>query len=416
MSVNLITELMVNLLRVLLIRKLMELFLPAEEEGEKKVLAAAVCYYLLTSVLYGIVHLSALYEACNFIGIAGLCFFYPGTWKKRIFVALAVFATDLACALAVYFAFSREGVMHQQAIRTLLLFICVTVIRPIASRAEDGEIAFDQRQAGILILIPGAGIFILCVLLYEGFEGAAATLICVSVLIISLSVFFLYHMMADHYRSVREQELYRQQTFAYQNQLEVITESQGRIRALRHDMKNHILVLQMLLQKGDLEETRRYLAAMQDFMANPSEYIETGNETVDSLLNYKLQRAREVLQTVEAGVCIPEKLVLHSFDLNVVLGNLLDNAIEAAAETEEKKLKLTMELEKGVLFLHVRNSCQGIADGWVQRLKTTKAGASDHGIGLSSVRRIVEKYHGDMEMICENGDMETDIVMYISEM
>ena len=75
-----------------------------------------------------------------------------------------------------------------------------------------------------------------------------------------------------------------------------------------------------------------------------------------------------------------------------------------------------MELEKGVLFLHVRNSCQGIADGRVQRLKTTKAGASDHGIGLSSVRRIVEKYHGDMEMICENGDMETDIVMYISEM
>ena len=229
-------------------------------------------------------------------------------------------------------------------------------------------------------------------------------------------MFYLYHVMVENYRNLRESDIYRQQTYAYRNQLDVIMESQNRIRSLRHDMKNHILALQMLMQKKDWEEADRYLSSMQDFMSNPSEYVTTGNDTMDSLLNYKLQRANDVLNMVEARVNIPEKLILHSFDLNVVLGNLLDNAIEAAGRTEEKKLKIAVKLEKVILFIHIRNSCRDIADGKIQCLETTKEDAPNHGIGLGNVRRIIEKYHGDMDLICENGNMETDIIMYIKEM
>ena len=412
-----IFELMiVNILRVLLIRKMMELFLPAEEDERKKIRIGYACYYLLVTILFRIFNISALYGICSYLGIAGLTFFYRGTWKKRIWVSLAVFATDLSCSLAVYFAFSYQLMVSVQAVQTLLLLICVTIISRISDTAADREIAFDKGQTGILIAVPVAGILILSVLLYGGYQGMAATLICVSTLIINLSIFYLYHMMAENYRNLRENDIYRQQTYAYRNQLDVIMESQGRIRALRHDMKNHILALQMLLQKKDWEEAGRYVDSMQDFMANPSEYITTGNESVDSLLNYKLQRANEILEMVEARVSIPEKLILHTFDLNVVLGNLLDNAIEAAGRTGEKRLKVMIKLEKGVLFINIRNSCQGIADGKPQRLETTKEDASNHGIGLGNVRRIVEKYQGEMELICENGSMETDIIMYIKEM
>ena len=414
---RMIFELMiVNILRVLLIRKMTELFLPAEEDERKKIRIGYVCYYLLVTILFRIFNISALYWICNYLGIVGLTFFYRGTWKKRIWVSLAVFATDLSCSLAVYFAFSHQLMVNLQAVQTLLLLICVTIISRISGTAADREIAFDKRQTGILIAIPAAGILILSVLLYGGYQGMAATLICVSTLIINLSIFYLYHMMAENYRNLRENDIYRQQTYAYRNQLDVIMESQGRIRALRHDIKNHILALQVLLQKKDWEEACRYVDSMQDFMANPSEYIATGNESVDSLLNYKLQRANEILEMVEARVSIPEKLILHTFDLNVVLGNLLDNAIEAASRTEEKRLKVMIKLEKGVLFINIRNSCQGIAGGKPRHLETTKEDASNHGIGLGNVRRIVEKYQGEMELLCENGSMETDIIMYIKEM
>lgn len=413
---NMISELIINILRVLLIGKMMELFLPTDEEDGRRIRAGFVFYYLLTTVLYGIFNISVLYEICNYLGIAGITLFYRSTWKKRFWVSLVIFSTDLACALAVYFAFSQEYVIQQHAIQTLLFLICVTVISRIFRPSDSREMVFDKRQTCILIIIPAVSVFILNVLLYGEYEGRSAMLICISMLFINLSVFYLYHMMAENYRNLRENDIYRQQIYAYRNQLDVIMESQGRIRALKHDMKNHILSLQVLLQKRDWEEADRYLGSMQNFMTNPSEYITTGNEEVDSLLNYKLQRAKELLDTVETRINIPEKLRLHSFDLNVVLGNLLDNAIEAACRTEEKSLKTTIKLEKGILYLNIRNSCQGIADGKVQRLETTKEDVPNHGIGLGNVRRIIEKYHGEMDMVCESGWMETDIIMYINEM
>jgi sensor histidine kinase regulating citrate/malate metabolism len=193
-------------------------------------------------------------------------------------------------------------------------------------------------------------------------------------------------------------------------------ESQNRIRALRHDMKNHILALQVLVQKKEMEEADNYLHSMQDFMKNPQEYVTTGNDTIDSLLNYKIQKAKDVLKMVEMNISIPENLNFHSFDLNVVLGNLLDNAIDASVQTDEKKLKITMKLDKGVLFLNICNSCREIANGKKTMLETTKYDKTNHGIGLKNVRRIVEKYHGDMEFICENDSMEADIMMYIRDM
>ena len=200
---NVISELIVNILRVVLIRKMMELFLPADEEDGKKIWAGFICYYLLTTILYSLFNISVIYGICNYLGIAGLAFFYQGTWKKRIWVSLAVFSTDLACALAVYFAFSQRVIMEQQAAQTLLLLICVTMISHMAYPADSREIAFDRRQTCILIVIPTASVFILCGLLYGGYEGAAALLICISILIINLSIFFLYHMMAENYKNIR---------------------------------------------------------------------------------------------------------------------------------------------------------------------------------------------------------------------
>lgn len=416
MDYNIISELIINILRVLLMKKMMELFLPADDADGKKLQAGFILYYLLTTVLYSVFYISVIYEIGNYLGIIGLTFFYRGAWKKRVWISLVIFSIDMACSLVVHFAFAQEVIINQQAIQTLLLLICVTIIGRMAQPADGREIAFDKRQTWILIVIPAISVFILCILLYGKSGGAAAMLICVSTLVINLSVFYLYHMMAQNYKNLRENDIYRQQTYAYKNQLDVIMESQGRIRALKHDMKNHMLALQMLVRKKDWEEADRYLSSMQDFIANPAEYITTGNDAMDSLLNYKLQRANEILNTVEAKVNIPEKLMLHSFDLNVVLGNLLDNAIEAAGQTEEKELKIAMKLEKGILFINVLNSCHGIAAGKIQRLETTKEDAPNHGIGLSNVRRIVEKYHGEMDLICENGVMEADLIMYIKEM
>lgn len=68
-----------------------------------------------------------------------------------------------------------------------------------------------------------------------------------------------------------------------------------------------------------------------------------------------MQKANEVLNVIETKISIPEQLCLRSFELNVVLGNLLDNAIDASMQTEDKKLKITVKMDKGILFLYIMN-------------------------------------------------------------
>lgn len=420
---NWVIVLIVNILRVLLIKKVMDVFLSVDDIEKKSLKIGMGIYCVLNTVIYCIFQISVIYEICNCLGIIGLTCFYQEIWKKRLWVSLVLFSLDMANSLIVFFVFGDLAQFQQTAIQALLLLICTNIINHISNStdklnfaSEGKEMAFDRKQTLLLLVIPAMSVIMLSVLMLGELEKIFAILICGCMLIINISVFYLYNILIENYMNLRDNDIYKQQTYAYQNQIEVIMESQNRVRALKHDMRNHILALQALVQKNELRGTDEYLDSMQKFMNNPQEYVKTGNDTIDSLLNYKIQKANEVLNEVDAKINIPENLNLRSFDLNVVLGNLLDNAIDASMQTEDKQMKISIRLDKGVLFLNIRNSCQGIADGKRIFLETTKVDKMNHGIGLKNVRRIVEKYHGDMEFICENGSMETDIMMYIKEM
>ena len=137
---------------------------------------------------------------------------------------------------------------------------------------------------------------------------------------------------------------------------------------------------------------------------------------MDSLLNYKLQRAKEELKKVETSIVLPEKMNLHSFDFNVIVGTLFDSAIAASGQTGGQRLKFSMRMEKGVLLLDRMNSCMGIPEGICEIRRLSGKSYAGHGIGLTNVQRIVEKYHGDMEMHCKDNRMETEIVLYMKNL
>ena len=411
-----IIVLIVNVLRILLLKKVMDVFLSVDDIEEKSLKIGLGIYCLLTTTVYCLFGVSASYEICNCIGIMGLTCFYQELWKKRLWVSLVLFSLDMANSLIVFFIFGDIAKFQQPAIQALLMLICTTIISRISYSSEAKEIAFDRKQTLLLLVIPAMSVIVLSVLMLGEHSKMFAILISGYMLMINISVSYLYNILIENYIHLRDNDRYKQQTYAYQNQLEVIMESRNRVRALRHDMKNHILALQVLVQRKELEETSKYLDSMKNFMTNPEEYVKTGNDAVDSLLNYKIQKANEFLNVVETKISIPEQLRLRSFDLNVLLGNLLDNAIDASMQTEDKKLKITIKLDKGILFINICNSCQRIADGKSDFFETTKEDKVNHGIGLKNVRRIVKKYHGDIAFLYENASMETDVMMYVNEM
>ena len=416
MGYELMVVLIVGIFHTALLKKVLDTFLSAGDKSSLIWKIVFVGYYLLTTAAYSVFHVSFFYEMCNLAGIIGVTYFYRGAWEKKIWISLVFFCMDTGSGAAVFFAGSEMIRMQQSAVPSLLLLICVVFVCHIPDPKESREKALDKKQMFLLSAIP-----ILCVAVFRGMmygsiDRLTAVFVCAVVLALNLCVFYLYHILLKNYVQLREQDIYKQQTIAYQNQFEIMKESQSRIRALRHDMKNHVLALEGLAKGSKSEKLIEYLDAMQEFMQTPSEHIYTGNEALDSLMNFKLQRAKEELKKVETDIVLPEKMNLHSFDFNVIVGNLLDNAIEASVQTDERLLKFSIRMENGILFLYMVNSCRGIPDGVCEIRRLSEKSLAGHGIGLTNVRRIVEKYHGDMEMHCKDNYMETEIMLYMKNL
>jgi sensor histidine kinase regulating citrate/malate metabolism len=138
---------------------------------------------------------------------------------------------------------------------------------------------------------------------------------------------------------------------------------------------------------------------------------------MDSILNFMLQKAKEKGFIVNAKVQMPHS-ISHSFDINVILGNLLENAIEAGEQTEEKILNVQIRMKQGVLHIEVENSYLGPQSLNMnnkcgrKNYLTTKLDKTKHGIGLGSVRRIVAENNGSIEVIPGEKFFKTKIILY----
>ncbi len=416
MGYELIVVLIVGIFHTALLKKVLDTFLPAGDRNRLTWKIFFAGYYLWTTAAYSVFHVSFFYEMCNLAGIIGVTCFYRGAWEKKIWISMVFFCMDTGSGAAVSLAGSENTRMQQSAVSALLLLICVAVVCHIPDPKESREKALDKKQMFLLSAIPMLSVMVFRGLMYGSVDRLTAVFVCAVVLALNLCVFYLYHILSQNYVQLREQDIYKQQTIAYQNQFEVMKESQSRIRALRHDMKNHMLALEGLAKSAKQDKVIEYLMSIQEFMENPSEHIYTGNEALDSLLNYKLQRAKEELKKVETDIVLPEKMNLHSFDFNVIVGNLLDNAIAASIRTDERFLKLCIRMENGILFLYMANSCMGIPEGVCEIRRLSEKSLAGHGIGLTNVQRIVEKYHGDMEMHCKDDHMETEIMLYMKNL
>ena len=182
------------------------------------------------------------------------------------------------------------------------------------------------------------------------------------------------------------------------------------IRGMKHDMKNTLAVIQRLSAEGDegSGELQVYLSEMNRSLEKLEVRFKTGNTVVDTLLNMKFHEAvRDVpdLKMDADKLMLPQGLEIHSYDIGVILGNAMDNAIEACRKLKAKELEADAfirlcSLQKGnLLILKVENSFDGRL---VRRRQeefpiTDKADKKSHGIGLANIKSTAEKYQGTMD-------------------
>lgn len=183
------------------------------------------------------------------------------------------------------------------------------------------------------------------------------------------------------------------------------------MRGWRHDYHNHIQTL--LALSGDVEKTREYLLNLNADLTTVDTVLKTGNVMVDAILNSKLSLLKAKDIQVNAKAVVPPDLQISEIDLCVIIGNLLDNAMEAClrqTEGEERFIRLFIGILKDQLYVSVSNSAYGELRKEGKTYLSTKKSAG-HGFGLMRVDRIVKKYDGYINRQNEEGVFATEIML-----
>lgn len=188
------------------------------------------------------------------------------------------------------------------------------------------------------------------------------------------------------------------------------------LRDIKHNMKNNLI---SILAYAENKEYEKMTGFIEEIMGEGGMVIasisNSGNIVIDSLIGYWYVTAQNKRIIFKTDICIPMIMPFKGADLSLILGNLLENAVEAAEKVEENRyINVKMKFDKNNLLLFVDNSYKGkLLKTRDNRLKSTKSDAENHGVGLASVYRAVAKYHGSVVIEdSEPGKFKIRIVLY----
>lgn len=186
------------------------------------------------------------------------------------------------------------------------------------------------------------------------------------------------------------------------------------MRSLKHDMGNHVMVLEHLYNEGEQEAAGEYLTELKRELYKQDAYRKTGNPVTDVILTEKGKEAERKGIVFKSGFIYPDGTSLNAFDVSILLQNALSNAIEAAEQCEEPYVSISSFVRKKVYMIEVRNRCGKAPvlgeDGLPVTSKEEKEG---HGFGLANMRKVAAKYYGDIEICFENGEFVLHIMMLL---
>ncbi len=234
-------------------------------------------------------------------------------------------------------------------------------------------------------------------------------IVAIAVCLLVFINFLLWRFWMPWYVERRISRFQNELVDRHYNEVEIMYR---KMRGWRHDYHNHIQALKAYLSLSQNEQAVSYLDGLEKDLAAVDTVLKTGNVVVDAILNSKLSLIQEKKIAVDATAVVPGNIAISGVDLSVLIGNLLDNAMEACMEIAEEKerfIRIYIDIIKKQLYISVTNSMKGKAGKVGGHFLSHKEGS--HGFGLYRIDGIVAKYGGFLNRQTEEGVFATEIML-----
>lgn len=223
--------------------------------------------------------------------------------------------------------------------------------------------------------------------------------------------FFLAESNQNLMRKTYEESVNEYQNKIMKRQVDEVQNIYMTMRGWRHDFHNHIQTVKAHLALGQTGTASDYLSRLDTDLDKVNQLVESGNVNLDAILNSKLSFAQKNEIPVDYKAKVPASLAVSDIDLCVLIGNLIDNAVEACEKLEPDKrfMRLYIGVFKQQLYISVSNATGETVRKMDEEYITTKRG--NHGHGLKRINNIVEKYQGYIKRENEPGVFATEIML-----
>lgn len=299
-------------------------------------------------------------------------------------------------------------------------FVCLILCYLIGLLKNNKTLVGEFNAKWIPIFVLPVATLLNCCLIYRSMYILEQdsflknlSLICLILLIVSNMLIFMFvNNIREHYENKNKlliaEELVKQQ----EKQYNILLDNNERIIKMRHDYKNFIIGVLSEIEEGNYSQVKIRLDKELTVLNDVSIHSVCGNSVVDTVINYKMLEAENKNIKLNFKYSKLKYLDISGVDLSIILGNAIDNAIEA---TEKLENELDKIVEVGVFYkgkqvlITVENKVRENID--TEILRSSKG--EHHGYGIINMKAIVEKYNGTIDFSCENGVFSVFVILNV---
>ena len=191
------------------------------------------------------------------------------------------------------------------------------------------------------------------------------------------------------------------------------------IKRIKHDIKNHIIAINKLMLEKQYEKATKYIDCIDKNIDYSNLDIATNNKVIDAIVSSKMETCNLENIYMDLDINIPKEIPLEEFDICVIYGNLIDNAIEACRKIDEYKsnkyIKLKNFIKGDYLFINIKNSYSENINMKSGNFITSKKDKINHGIGIENIKKSVKKYDGDIKIDYTEDEFQVSIIINIAK-
>lgn len=304
--------------------------------------------FAISSCQYLNVNIPVLNTLISFLGLFCLTLLYEEEWKNRLLAFFFNFAAMFAseAIVSAIFGYVNAELFTVREYYSYFGMVCLPLVQFLIVLLIRNFHNLHRKEAVptsywvISIVLPIVSFYIYFQICSQH-DISKANLLgsSVAILLLNILVIFLYDRQIRASLLEREKAGLELQNKYQEMQYNLMSESVERLQKHRHDFRNHLQSIYYIGEKGDWPAMSSYINHLAEHLLENDTYIYTGSVIFDGILNYKLQEANKKGIDMQVDIKIPSDIVIVPCDVTTILGNLLDNSIEATAGQEKSWIK-----------------------------------------------------------------------------